>query len=227
MVLTGWKQTLNTFFEWVMKLAFVNLFWLLFNLPFPLLLFQVRLSGMDHARLAWGVLVLVLIPFLLLPSSSALIACVRRFILVKYERASFKVYWKYYRENYKSNVQIGLVLEVLWLLFGANLFFYVTQVHSQLVIPFSVLLGYLIVFSLNVLCNNIHIQTGVQTSLKNALIITFYSPFTNLILAAAIISLTILSITFATYLILFFFGSFIALIAFGAYYKSYSKLALQ
>jgi uncharacterized membrane protein YesL len=220
---SGFMGGLYVISEWIMKFSLTNLFWILFNLPIAFLflnvLFVEQLEGLFFLLIP----LILLMPFLFFPATTAMFAVVRGWIIKDEESGKlFRSYWRYYIENYKRSVITGLILTIIWLIWAVDLYYFL---GNKIMVTLFIVIGILLfVFSINHFSITVHYHMKLLPSFKNAFLLTIGSPV--LFIAVAVSSCVILyiSLNVFTFLLPFFTGSLIAFLSFSAFYRSYLKL---
>lgn len=209
--------------EWIMKFSLVNLYFLLFNLPIVFIMFFILLPQQVVFNLLF-IPIIIMVPFLLFPAASALFAVVRDYIIKDRTPASiFRLYLKYYQENYKRSLFGGIFFTILWVVWIVNLYylFSMNTTFFYLMLATGIILYAL---TINFFSINVHYYLPFWASLKHTILMTLSSPV--LFLAIAISSGFILYISFevVTFILPFFTFSLISFFAFAAFYQSYLRV---
>lgn len=209
--------------EWIMRLLIINAIWLLFNLPIVYLMLDMFFRNSIEEVFTLLLAIILLLPFVFFPATTAMFALVRRWIIGKGTRGLFTKHWYFYKQNYFRSV-IGsipfLFLGFLWVMnyratviVSGSLIFYV---YVFVAILFFGLLNYF--FS-----DMVHFDIGFFASLqKVGFMAIFYMHYTLGTACAAIIVVGALYLIHPI-LILLFAGASIAYIYFFAYYQIYLK----
>ncbi|WP_100010054.1 YesL family protein [Lentibacillus sediminis] len=88
MQLTGWARTFYSVSDWLMRLAYVNILWIVFTM-------------------------VGLVIFGFFPATTAMFAIIRKWVMGEQEFPVFKTFWKYYKSEFKKVNLLGLVLVVI------------------------------------------------------------------------------------------------------------------
>lgn len=214
------KETsgLNDFFnksaDWISRFAIVNLFWFILNIPLFFLLFSVLFI---ENHLIFIISLLLLIPPLFYPSTIAMVAATRDWVLKKDQESLVKAYFSYFKENYRNGMKVGAIFSILWGIWMIDFYFF-KNLSGLMGIVFLIIGALLFVCTLNSFSLIAHYRMNVKTILKNIFLITFASPLSSLLIL--LISLTVIygSIKF-TFLLPFFTGSIIAYFSFLVLYQ--------
>lgn len=218
---SGFTGKLYLISEWIMKFAFTNLFWILFNLPIAFLFLNMLFIKRLEDLLLFVLPLALLMPLLFFPATTAMFAVVRGWIM-KDDNSDqlFKSYWRFYKENYKRSVVNGLFLTLVWFVWAVDLYFFSAN-NKVLMILFIVLGVLLTVFTINLFSVTVHYHMKWFPALKNTFLVTIGSPM--LFVTVALCTGGILYISFAvfTFLLPFVTGSLIAFLAFSAFYRNF------
>lgn len=221
---SGFMGALYTLSEWIMKFSVTNLLWILFNLPIVYLLFTILFMEQLEVVFLLLIPVILLLPFLFFPATTAMFAMVRDWI-IKDEGINqlIKKYWGYYKENYKRSVGNGALLTAIWVIWAADVYYFYEK-NTAMMILFIIMGILLLVFSINLFSVTVHFHLKFSTSLKNALLLTIGSPI--LFIAVAMSSGVVIYVSFNVFrfIIPFLTGSLIAFLSFSAFYRNYLKL---
>ncbi|KKI90221.1 hypothetical protein WQ54_19745 [Bacillus sp. SA1-12] len=196
--------------EWVMKLAYVNLLWMLFSL-------------------------IGLIVFGIFPATAAMLAVIRKLIMGDTDIPVFKTFFAAYKKEFLKSNMIGILMFVV----GYILYFDLTIVREAtgmirlLYLPLlMIFLGYVLT-SLYVFPVFVHYETKIFQVLKNSFLIMILHPLSTIMMVVGAIAIYSLMITIPG-LIPIFSGSLFAfvimwsaLIAFSKIEKKQETIALQ
>jgi len=221
---TGFMGGLYAISEWIMKFSLINLFWILFNIPIVFLILNLLFIEQIEELPLLLIPLILLTPILFFPATTAMFGMVRDWIM-KDEDSShlFKSFWLYYKENYKRSVSNGLLLTTAWLIWAADVYYFVDK-SSIMMFLFLILGIILFVYSINLFSVTVHYQMRLAKALKNTLYLTIGSPV--LFIAVAISSGVVLyiSLNVFRFFLPFLTGSLIAFLSFSAFYRNYLKL---
>jgi uncharacterized membrane protein YesL len=209
--------------EWITRFAVINILWLLFNLPVVLIIINAIYMQQQGVLFFIVVLLAIIAPFIFFPATTAMFASVRDWVLQREAPSLIKNYLKYYKENYRRSLVGGIILTLIWLIWGVD-YYYFSTVNVILMFAFIIMGVFLFVFTINFFSVLAHYELKIRSLLKTTLIITVGSPI--LLLTVAIGSGIILYVSFngLLFLLLFFTGSLISFISFSAFYRLYDKL---
>ncbi|MBM7570213.1 YesL family protein [Aquibacillus albus] len=210
--------------DWITKLTITNLLWIVFNIPIVFMVLNLLVAETVGQLIAVGITIVALSPFVFFPATTAMFAVVRRWVMGDKEISIVKSYWKYYKENYKRSILMGLILGILWFIYAIDYYYFTVHVNQSLTIVLVIFALLLSVFTVHTISNSVHYDTKLSASFKNAVLITIGSPLLSILISLFNGALVYVSFTHATFLIPFFMGSVIAFISFSAYYTMYLKV---
>ncbi|MFC4023913.1 YesL family protein [Oceanobacillus longus] len=220
---TGFMSGLYVLSEWMMRFSVINVLWLFFNLPIVFIVVSIMfVERISNIFLLLPPLI-VFMPLLFFPATTAMFASVRDWIMDKDDKGLIKSYWRYYKENYKKSLFGGMILTVLWFVWGVD-YYYFSQENIILMFSFVIMGALLYVYTMNFFSVTVHYEMRLGAILKNSLLITLGSPilFFTVLLMNGIILLT--SFNTVQFLIPFFTWSLLAFVSFSAFYRLYIKI---
>lgn len=222
--------------EWIMRLAVINLLWIICSLPVIFVLLMTVFSLNPEDVEAYGILsvlfyplivLAVLTPFTMFPATAAMFAVARKWVTGEADVALFKTFFRGYKENYKQSMIGGLLYTVLFAILVVNFFFYRDQ-FSVISYIFLAFLALIIASLFNFFSMLVHYHMKTFQLIKNALLITIGKPFrslSNIIMIALVI---VISWNFMKgFMFVFFTGSIVAFISFWNFNIIYMKLQEQ
>ena len=220
----GFMGGLYMIAEWVMKFSVINLLWIIFNLPVAFIVLNMFFVGQIEGLIFFIVPLLIMLPFLFFPATTAMFAVVRDWIIKDADGDQlFKSYWRYYKENYKRSVANGLVLTAAWLIMIADIYYFFGK-NTIIMIFFSIMAIILFVFSINLFSVTAHYRMTFSHSMKNTFLTTIGSPVLFLTIAISSGIVLYMSLHVVRYLIPFLTMSLIAFLSFSAFYRNYLKV---
>ncbi|QGH36116.1 DUF624 domain-containing protein [Gracilibacillus salitolerans] len=222
----GFTKAIQLITEWIARLFFANIIWLLFNLP--VILFSVNVTFANNRQEVTSIIVLLLLiaPFITFPATSALFAVVRKWARDDITIPVFKSYLKYYKENYKASIVAGFIIEFFWIIYAADYYYLTTKISASLAL-FLIILGVIfLMITLFFICSLVHYELTIKKLLKNSIIMVLTNPFLTVSIGVFNLSIMYISFRYAPYLLLFFLVSSIAFVTFSSFYKIYRKVEL-
>ncbi|OMF22389.1 hypothetical protein BK133_26255 [Paenibacillus sp. FSL H8-0548] len=211
--------------EWIMRLATINVLWLICSLPFVFFAWMLVMSQ-DVNQVYSGLIVMAVVaPFTLFPATAAMFAVARKWVMGESDVALFKTFFRGYKENYKQSMLGGIIYTILLAIMIVDFIVYREQLNllSYIFIAFLLLL---IISLFNFFSMLVHYHMKTFQLLKNAVLITIGKPFRSLSTALMSGAVMYFSTRF-TFLIPFFMGSIIAYLAFWNFHLIYQKLQDQ
>lgn len=207
--------------EWLVRLASVNLMWIIFNIPLIFISLGFYTAETFDEIIQIAVLAIIILPFTFFPATSAMTDIVKQWVIDQNDTKLIKPYWTAYKKYYWKSFLGGIIITIIWLIFILD---YALLAEKLIVLQyilyfiFVMLLVFTIYFFSTI--NYIH-DKKLRAILKTTLIQTIRKPFLSF--AIAVLSLLIIFISFQllTFLIPLLVGSFIALISCLSY--SYTR----
>ncbi|PSL43260.1 putative membrane protein YesL [Salsuginibacillus halophilus] len=212
--------------EWVSKFSLVNVYWLIAISPLLFLGGVAAFTGGGALWLAALAAAAILAPFLFFPATAALFASVRTFIVDEDQGDSLKQFVRYFQENYRQAFQAGLLLTVLWVIWGIDYFYFFITDHFLLV-TFLLFGVPLYLFTIYVFMVMSHFHITLRDIYKRAFYFTFGAPLTSFFILSLTFMLIFIGLSGWTFLLIFFGGSFIAFVSFSTFYKKVLNLQSQ
>lgn len=218
--------------EWITRIAYTNILWLLCSSPFlfalfmKIMLLNTAANSNDHLIINWAMGILA--PFTLFPAISALFAVVRKWVMGEPDIAIFKTFFKAYKENYKQSMIGGIFYTLLFTIMWVDYKVYMTEFKNLQLVGGVMLMLLIILFvsMFNFFCMVVHYHMGIFIIIKNAILLTVIRPFR--MIATVLGSGLLLYIGFSyPALVIFFIVSLIALWSFFNFYASFLKMQEQ
>ncbi|UOQ86973.1 YesL family protein [Gracilibacillus salinarum] len=222
----GMTKLIQAIAEWVTRLALTNMMWLLFNVP--VILFSVNLAFAETRQEMISIIgiLFILAPFITFPATGALFAVVRRWTMEDTTIAVFKSYIRYWKQHYKQSIIAGLIIEVFWMIYAIDYYYFTTQISSSLALVFIMLGIVFLMITLFFICSLVHDELSMMNLMKNAIIMVITNPIVTVSIGVFNLSILYISFRYAPYLIVFFLGSLIAFVTFSVFYKIHKKVEL-
>ena len=175
--------------EWVAKMAYLNILWLLFSL-------------------------VGLVLFGFFPATMAMFAIIRQWLLGNIYEWNIKLFLKIYRQEFWKSNLIGAVFLVIIFLSYVNfqyIAYYESAIHQLIKIPLLVVMMLIVVAILYVMPVYVHYDISLKEVFKYAVYLMLLHPLANL---GMIISLAVVLLSFALLpnTAIFFLGSVTAYI---------------
>ncbi|MFB1052016.1 YesL family protein [Paraliobacillus sp. JSM ZJ581] len=213
---SGFMEGLHKLANWFMRITVINILWFMINLPIVIIV----MSALQHERFIGSVLyslpTLLFFPLLLFPSTIAMYATVRDWIMHREQSSIIKAYFTYFKNNYKLSLLSGIVWAIIWFIWLFNILYFYEQ--SELLMMLFTIVG-VSLFVINIVFFSVftHYHMKLSGYLKNAFFVTIGSP----ILSFSIIVIHFLLIMTTQeiwFLFPFFFGTISAFLSFYVFY---------
>ncbi|GIN72336.1 hypothetical protein J14TS2_28110 [Bacillus sp. J14TS2] len=223
---SGFMRGLYSFSVWAVKFVSLNALWLIMNIPIVFLVLNVLAAKTADHLLINMMTIVLLIPFILFPSITAMFGIVRQWIMGNTEIKILSSFWKYYRENYRRSLLGGLIIAPLTAILMID-YFYFAGANSPLFYIFLFVGVFIFVFVMHFFSNTVHVDLKFSTTLRNSFLLSVGSPVYTIGIAASSFIIIYLSMKIASVFIFLGLGSCIAYCSFYLYYKSQSKMLEQ
>jgi len=217
--------------EWIMRLSVTNLLWIICSIPYIFLLFPTLLSQTTDEFLSGIILSSIVAPFTLFPATAAMFGVARKWVTGEVDVPLLRTFFRNYKESYLQSMIGGIVYVILFAIMIVDFQVYLRELTtfklvSYLFIALIVLLG---VSLFNFFSMVVHYHMKTFQLLKNSVLLTIGRPFHSL--STAVMCGFVLYISFSSpklmFLVPFFTGSIVAIIAFWNFYRIYTKLQDQ
>jgi uncharacterized membrane protein YesL len=215
--------------EWIMRLAVTNVLWIVCSLPFVYLLVSAVFFSPNTDQMLWGLTIsLVTAPFFFFPATAALFTVARKWVMGEGDVPLLKTFFRGYKENYVQSMLGGIIYALLFIIMIVDFRVYLNGLSSLQLLSyiFIGLMVLLFVSLFNFFSMTVHYHMKTLQLVKNAILITIGRPIRSVgtvITCGFIIYIS----TRWTFLIPFFMGSLVAMVAFYNFYGIYQKLQLQ
>ncbi|MDB4866635.1 MAG: hypothetical protein JWR03_968 [Cohnella sp.] len=222
--------------EWIMRLAVINVLWLLCSIPFWLLGINAFLSmqsttNADQIRslLQQSVILMAIVsPFTFFPATSAMFSVARKWVTGDTDVPLFRTYFRSYKTNFKQAMVGGIIYAVLFAILIIDYQVYLTNIRGLGIVAYLfIALMLLLVVSLHHFFSLLaHFHMKTMQLLKNALVLTIGRPIRSIMITLGTLAVLYISSRF-TFLIPFFFGSVIATFTFYNFNFIITKMMLN
>ncbi|ANU22037.1 YesL family protein [Planococcus donghaensis] len=171
--MNGLMGVIYTASEWFLKMTIVNFMWFLMSLPLfaAFMIFDItNATGL----ILFGLAVLVFVPLLFFPATTAVFASARDWLLDQ-DVSLVKQYVISLKENYKESSKMGVPFAAMWLswYFG---YFYLRSGSSIIDLLFLLTGLALFVYTVNFFSISVHYRMNSKERLKNAFFVSAGSP---------------------------------------------------
>lgn len=215
---SGLMGFLYELMEWIMRLAIVNLLWATFNLPLLFLVFSVLFVPLEVGFVMHIVLIVLLAPLLLFPSTSAAFATIRDWIMNKEQSSVMKAYVVYFKENYKNSMQSGIILTFIWLVWFIDFYYFFGK--SDVVITILFIVGIvLFVYTINLFSLSVHFRMSLRKLFLNTFFTTIGSPLLFFFVLMSNALVFYISFRKLWFLVPFFIVSISIFLSFYSFYR--------
>jgi uncharacterized membrane protein YesL len=212
---------------WIMRIAIINFLWFVLNLPIIAFGYFLLLAVEQSVVIVLALLIFVLAPFLLFPSTAAVFSSVRNWFIDKDDHLPVaRDYMKFYKENFKKSVLVGLILTFVWAIWIVD-YYYFSQENIILMTLFLMMGIGLFVFTINYFSVNAHYNLSIFLTLKHTLVITLGRPVSALLIVISSALILYTSLGKVQPIFPFFSISLIAFISFSSFYRHYLKVKEQ
>jgi len=215
---SGFMGVLYGSTEWIMRLSVINILWFIINLPISIIIFSIFLNGFNNGFVLYLMPLALFIPVLFIPSTIAMFATVRDWVMRKEQQSLTKMYFSHMKASYKINFLSGLALLFIWLIWGVD-FYYFHNENDLLSMVFLIIGLVLFVYTINFFSLSVHYQMNSRIMMKNTFFLTIGNPLLSFFILISNFLLFYLSATKFLFLFPFFTGSLSAFLSFSAFYR--------
>ena len=221
--ISGFKGAVYSTTELIMRFSIINILWFVINLPISILVLSFYFSNSGNGIITFLTPLVLLIPALFIPSTIAMYATVREWILKIEQQSLMKVYLSHLKANYKKSFLSGLVLMFIWLIWIVDFYFF-NKVNDLLSIVFLIIGLVLFVYTINFFSLNVHYKMSIRDMLKNAFFVTMGNPILFCFILMGNLLLFYFSVTEFLFLFPLFTGSLSAYLSFSAFHRFSLKI---
>lgn len=215
---SGFTGILYALAEWIMRFFTVNILWFILNLPTVFLVASFFFSNPDVGIVTYLLPLVIFIPFLFVPTTIAMFAAVREWILSKDQPSLVKAYLLHLKNSYKKSMGLGLALTGIWLIWLIDFQFFkgLNEMWGMVFLVFGCVL---FIYTINLFSLSAHYQMKNTALLKNAFFITVGNPVMSIFILASNLALFYASVTQLQFLLPFFTGALSAYLSFLVFYR--------
>jgi uncharacterized membrane protein YesL len=203
--------------EWFMRFTIVNILWFIINLPITIIVLSALFTDSSGGMIMQMIPVLLLFPILLFPSTVAMFAVTRDWLLEKEQNSLIMTYFSYFKDSYKTALLSGAGWGIIWLIWIMDLYFF-SKENDLLTIIFIIIGLLLFVMNMNFFSLTSHYRMSVRELFKNSFFLTFGMPRLSFIILLLNV-LIIYTSTKVWFLLPFFSGSISVFLSFYAFSK--------
>src|SRR5690625_821087 len=161
--------------EWVMRFLVTNLLWFIFNLPIVYLAVHLIMVENMSELVMVTITIAVLMPFIFIPATVAMFAVTRKWVMKEIDIPIIRSFWSYYKENYLRSMLGGLILDVIWIIYVLDYYYFMvlnSESYSStllffLSILFLIVFAFLVAFTFNFISYTVHIHERLFKTLKD------------------------------------------------------------
>jgi uncharacterized membrane protein YesL len=215
--------------EWIMRLAVINVLWILCSIPVFFIAFVGLTSAEPGAMLTSLPLMAVFVPFTLFPATAAMFTVARKWVTGDEDVPLLKTFFKGYKENYVQSMIGGILFMIIFAVIYMNYNFYLVRggtlrILSILFIAFTLIVA---TAMFNFFSIMVHLRMKVLQMVKNAILISIGNPLNSVVLIICNGVILYVSLFKFTFLIPFFMGSLIASFSFWQFHRMFQKLQMK
>lgn len=207
-----------------MKFFIINILWTLTNLPILFIGISIIYSQSITMMFIKAVPLALLLPILFFPSTMAVFANVREWILEIEQSSIVKAYWSHFKKNYRRGFWSGITLTLIWTVWGADFYYFISQSMQVLALVLFLVGLLLFVFTMNFLNVTVHYKMTTKELFTNAFNVTFGRPKLFLFILMGNGLLLYISMKKFLFLFPFFYVSISAFLTFYAFYRFTLKI---
>lgn len=206
-----------------MKFLLTNLIWLLFNFPIVYLILSMVFSKTTEELYIYLGIIVVLLPFIFFPATTAMFGVVRSWIIGKDQGRFLYSYWKYYKQNYFRSFFGGIMYTALWLLWIVNYTLSAVEIGSGLFYFYLAITIFLVSFTGYFFADTVHYNIGLFQSLKKTLFMAIFHVHYTLGAAGAVGIIVFIAYEVHPLFTILFSGSIITYIYFFAFHQIFLR----
>jgi uncharacterized membrane protein YesL len=219
--------------EWVMRLAVINLLWILCSIPVFFIAGNAYLvliqTGDASTMLSSLPLLAILAPFTLFPATAAMFTVARKWVTGDGDVPLLKTFFRGYKENYVKSLVGGFLFMLIFFILYVNYRFYVGQGSALRALSIIFIAFTFVITSsmFNFFSIMVHLHMKALQIIKNSVLISLGNPLNSLILIIGNGLIVYFSLFQFTFLIPFFMGSLVAAFSFWQFHRSFQKLQIK
>ncbi|WP_268877433.1 YesL family protein [Alteribacter lacisalsi] len=200
-----------------MKFSLINLLWVIINGPFAVITIIMLSTGSFMEMLVPLTLLMILTAFLLFPSTTALFAITREWIMESEQSSLLKRYWALIRENYRTSFRAGSVYAFIWAVWFLD-YQYLSSVNDLLGMILIIAGILLFVNTVVFFCFHSHYRMPMKKLFSNSLLVTLGSPV--MLLGTIVLGTSFVYFTARFPVVFIFFtGSVFAYLSFYLFFR--------
>ena len=203
MQLDGFTGGIYSLCNWFVRLAYINILWILFSL-------------------------IGLVIFGFFPATVAMLATLRQF-LRKNDPPVFKTFWNYYKTEFIGSNKLGAIIAAIGCILFINInFLQSTNGKLSEILYYPILIMSCIYFLAicYLLASYVEFEQTLRTHIKNSLLVMMYNPLSSLFIIFGFAAVYY-AVTFLSGLGFFFSGSVLGLVILSSATLTYRKIELK
>ncbi|MCR8643894.1 DUF624 domain-containing protein [Paenibacillus sp. N1-5-1-14] len=217
--------------EWIMRLAFSNLMWLVCSLFVPFIPIMM-LFMIDPATAPEGfyiqtfVLMGIIAPFTIFPATAAMFTLIRKWIQGVDDVPMLRTFFKGYKENYVQAMLGGILAMLATAIIYVDYKFFMSKggTWSFLAIFFIVFSIIFVAALFNFFCIMVHLKMKFFGLVKNAFLLTIAHPIASILLLVVTGVIWYFSYFQFTFLVIFFSGSVSTFFIYWQFNRIFARL---
>lgn len=189
-----WSGKIYVAIDWIVKLVFVNILFIVANIV-TILAFVNYLIGNSVGELIFAAILLVIAAiFFTFPAMMSVYSVIRHLVKEGRTIRTFKVYVQSYKDNYLRSVLGGLVFSfVSFIAVFYYLYFHLSQYVVLQYIAYA-LVVYFVMVVMHFFSVNVHFHITFIQSLKNAILFTIKNPILSFLCSFMVIFTIFISV---------------------------------
>jgi uncharacterized membrane protein YesL len=215
---SGLTETLYTATEWIMRFSVINVLWFVLNIPILFTVTSIFFGDSGSGTLIYLLPLVVLLPALFFPSTAAMFAAVREWILKKDQPSLIRTYFSHLKASYQKSFMPGLALTFFWVVWFMDFTFFKNE-NDLLSTAFIVIGLVLFVYTINFFSLNAHYEMSNKALMKNAFFVTVGNPLLSAFILMSNLSVFYVSAAKLLFLVPLFAGTASAFLSFLAFYR--------
>lgn len=220
--LSGFMGGLYGSTEWIMRFSSINIIWFLMNGPITFIILSLYMNNFGNGFVLALLPLVLFIPTLFIPSTIAMFATVRDWVMKKDQSSLTKAFFTHMKSCYKKSFLSGLVLMSIWLIWIVD-FYYFSK--NDLFRTILLIVGVLLfVYTINFFSLCVHYQMDIRTLIINTFFVTVGNPVLFFFVFTSNLVLFYLSATKILFLLPLFTGSLSAFLCFAVFYRFTLKI---
>jgi uncharacterized membrane protein YesL len=203
MQLGSFSNVIYTICDWIARLAYINILWILFTL-----------SGF--------------IVFGFFPATIAMLATLRQFIRGNHPTV-LQTFWHYYKKEFINSNKLGLVIVAIGFILFVNIRFLHTtsnEMHSFLFYSSVIMSGIYLLIICYTMASYVEVEQPLGVHIKNALLITISNPIPSLFIIFGFASVYF-AVTYLSGLGFFFSVSIMGLVILSSANLAFKRILLK